>query len=72
MRWKTPAENAPTPQAMNIYPSCDTVEYASTFLMSVCAMPMVAANSAVSVPIIATTINAVGACMKMTCERATI
>jgi two-component system nitrogen regulation response regulator GlnG len=28
------ATKAPTPQARNMYPSCETVEYASTFLMS--------------------------------------
>jgi hypothetical protein len=26
IRWKIPAENAATPQAMNMYPSCETVE----------------------------------------------
>src|SRR5712692_6202745 len=39
--------------------------------MSVCATPMVAAKSAVSVPIIATTISANGARSKMMCDRAT-
>ena len=67
-----PIENAPTPQARNMYPSCETVEYASTRLMSVCAMPMVAAKIAVSVPMIATTVIAVGACSKITCDRATM
>src|SRR5208282_3403415 len=46
----TPAVYAPTPIAANMYPSWLTVEYASTFLMSFCAMPMVAANSAVAPP----------------------
>src|SRR5437867_11874120 len=45
-----------------MYPSCDTVEYASTFLMSVCASPMLAANSAVSAPTTATVSIAPGAC----------
>src|SRR5215469_16689600 len=67
-----PAEKAATPQAMNMYPSCEMVEYARTFLMSVCAMPMVAAKKAVKVPMIATTIKALGACSKITCERETI
>ena len=40
--------------------------------MSVCAMPMVAAKRAVSVPMIATTVSAIGARSKMLCERATI
>ena len=39
----------------------DTVEYASTFLMSVCARPMVAANSAVAAPTTATVAMAAGA-----------
>ena len=37
-----------------MYPSCDTVEYAMMRLMSNWAMPMVAARSAVIVPIHAT------------------
>ncbi len=40
--------------------------------MSVCAMPIVAANNAVSTPIIATTVNADGACSKIACDRATM
>ena len=35
IRWNIAAENAPTPAARNMYPSWLTVEYASTFLMSV-------------------------------------
>ncbi len=42
-----PAPNAPTPMARNIRPSCDTVEYASTRLMSFCTRPMVPAIRAV-------------------------
>src|SRR3954466_2773965 len=38
-----------------MYPSWETVEYASTFLMSYCRSPIVAANSAVSAPMPATT-----------------
>src|SRR5216684_2213356 len=72
IKWKIPAENAPTPQAMNMYPSCETVEYASTFLISVCVTPMVAANNAVRVPTIATTVNAIGARSNITCDRETI
>jgi hypothetical protein len=40
--------------ATNMKPSCDTVEYASTFLMSVCTSAMNAAKSAVTVPTTAT------------------
>ena len=39
-----PAPNAPTPIARNMKPSCDTVEYASTFLMSFCTRPIVAGH----------------------------
>src|ERR1700722_4091599 len=67
-----PAENAPTPHAMNMYPSCDTVEYARTFLISVCAMPIVAAKKAVIVPMMATTVSAIGARSKITCDRETM
>src|SRR5258708_40100163 len=59
-RWKRPAVNAPTPTPMNMKPSWETVEEARTFLMSHCRMPIVAANSAVSAPTMATPINAVG------------
>ena len=37
--------------------------------MSVCVIPIVAAKSAVSVPITATTVKAIGARSKITCER---
>src|SRR5580704_9081985 len=40
--------------ARNMYPSWDTVEYASTFLMSGCAHAMVAATKAVAAPTMAT------------------
>ena len=33
-RWNIAAVTDPSPSATNINPSCDTVEYASTFLMS--------------------------------------
>ena len=45
---------APTPSATNMKPSCEIVEYASTFLMSVCTSAIVAAKNAVSAPIAAT------------------
>src|SRR5208337_5060879 len=48
------------------------VEYASTFLMSVCTMPIEAAKMAVSVPMTATAIRASGARLKMGFERATM
>ncbi len=59
-RWNTPAAYAPTPTPRNMNPSWDTVEYASTFLMSFCTSPMLAANRAVKHPTPATTISAVG------------
>jgi hypothetical protein len=64
MRWKIDATKAPTPAPRNMKPSWLTVEYASTFLMSVCARPIVAAKSAVIQPTTATTIIAPGACQK--------
>ena len=42
------------------------------FLISVCAMPMVAAKNAVSVPMIATTVSADRRAFKITCERETM
>ena len=48
------------------------VEYASTFLMSVCKMPMEAAKIAVNVPMTATAIRAWGARLKIGLERATM
>src|SRR5271167_983140 len=48
------------------------VEYASTFLMSVCTMPIEAAKIAVSVPMIATAIKASGARSNIGLERATM
>ena len=60
-RWKTPAANAPTPAARNMYPSCETVEYARTRLMSFWTSPIVAAMSAVTPPITATIVMTSGA-----------
>ena len=57
---------------MNMKPSCDTVEYASTFLMSYWKKPMDAANSAVSAPMKATQPMAVGESAKMKLRRATM
>src|ERR1700724_728279 len=44
-----------------MYPSCDTVEYASTRLISFCTRPIVAAKSDVTQPTTATTSSARGA-----------
>ena len=57
---------------MNMKPSCETVEYASTFLMSFCVMPMMAAKIAVAAPTSATTSNIVCECWKMTLVRVTM
>ena len=51
----------PVPTPTNMKPSWLTVEYASTFLMSFCAKPMIAANSAVAAPTSATIAIAAGA-----------
>ena len=48
----------PTPT--NMKPSCETVEYASTFLMSYWNSPIVAANSAVAAPTSPTNVQAPG------------
>src|SRR5205807_9928465 len=48
VRWKMPAAYAPVPTPRNMYPSCETVEYASTRLMLDCFRARVAANGAVS------------------------
>jgi hypothetical protein len=69
IRWNAPAENAPTPIAVNMYPSCDTVEYARTRLMSYWTRPIDAAISAVSTPTIATIVITSGACVKSTALR---
>ena len=42
-------------------PSCEIVEYASTFLMSVCTSAIVAAKNAVRTPITAISVEAAGA-----------
>ena len=54
-----------------MYPSCETVEYASTFLMSYCRRPMLAAKNAVSAPTMATTSSATGASVKIAAVRTT-
>ena len=56
-----PAPNAPTPIARNMYPSCETVEYARTRLMSFCTSPMVPAINAVATPTMATIASVCGA-----------
>ena len=58
-RWKIAAVQLPVPAATNMKPSWLMVEYASTFLRSVCANAMNAAVSAVSRPTVDTTISAV-------------
>ena len=56
-----PAAYAPTPIARNMYPSCDTVEYARTRLMSFCTRPIVPAKNAVATPMTATIFSVSGA-----------
>src|SRR5437763_4987074 len=70
MRWNMPATYAPDPTPTNMYPSWDTVEYASTFLMSHCFNPIDAANTAVSAPTRTTVRPATGAIEKSTLLRA--
>ena len=52
--------SSPVPTPANMKPSWLTVEYASTFLKSFWAKPMIAANSAVAAPTIATIASAAG------------
>ena len=67
--WNMPAPNAPAPHAINMNPSWETVEYASTFLMSVCPNAISAANSAVNAPTMATTALATGDSSNSRCMR---
>ena len=55
-----------------MYPNCETVEYASTRLMSFCTNPIDAAKIAVSAPIIATVFIEVGARTNKAFDRATM
>ncbi|OFW62646.1 MAG: hypothetical protein A2135_11215 [Actinobacteria bacterium RBG_16_67_15] len=71
IRWKMPATCAAAPTAMNMNPSWEMVENARTRLMSFCARAMVAANSAVAVPTIATTAPATSEAPKIGAVRAT-
>ncbi|MNC93042.1 hypothetical protein D3C83_95830 [compost metagenome] len=64
-----PAPKAPTPIARNMRPSCETVEYARTRLMSFWTRPIVPAISAVSAPITATMASVSGAWLKRTALR---
>ena len=48
--WNMPATTPPRPMAATMKPSWEIVEYASTPLMSLTVVPIVAANSAVKVP----------------------
>src|SRR6185295_1655863 len=57
---------------MNMKPSWETVEYASTFLMSYCTKPMVAANIAVAAPVTAMVVIATGESAKRKLRRATM
>src|SRR5260370_1908497 len=45
IKWKIPAENAPTPQAMNTYPICDPAEQPTTFSLSLSPLPMSATQN---------------------------
>ena len=58
--WKSPADTPPTPIPAIMNPSCDTVLYARTFLMSFAQMPIVAAKIAVNDPTSETTRRASG------------
>src|SRR5437763_8788656 len=72
IRWKMPAQYAPTPTPMNMKPSWLTVEYASTFLMSYWKKPIEAAKMAVRTPMTATTVMAAELSAKRKLSRATM
>src|SRR6059058_3491313 len=59
MRWNTATEYADAPSATVMYPSCDSVEYATTRLMSFWMMPRKPMNSAVIEPMTTTNDSAV-------------
>ena len=59
IRWKIAAEYADTPSATVMYPSCDSVEYATTRLMSFWIIPRKPMNSAPVAPMIVTNASAV-------------
>src|SRR5712692_9701814 len=58
MRWKMPAQYAPTPTPMNMKPSCERVTEARTFLMSHWKKPIEAAKMAGRTPVKANTVMA--------------
>src|SRR3990172_8583994 len=55
-----------------MYPSWEMVEYATTRLMSFCTRAIVAAKTAVTAPMMATTARLRGAALKRGLERATM
>src|SRR6476646_1490559 len=72
IRWKIAAEYADTPSATVMYPSCDSVEYATTRLMSFWTIPRKAMKSAVIAPMIVTNASAVSDHSKSGLIRATM
>ncbi len=72
MRWKIAAGYADTPSATVMYPSCDSVEYATTRLTSFCTRPSTAMNSAVVAPMIVTNDSAVSESSNSGLMRATM
>ena len=70
-RWNIAAVTDPTPSATNMNPSCDTVEYASTRLMSLVTRPSVAPSTAVVRPMYSTTSRATSATSNTGIMRAT-
>src|SRR3954465_15071961 len=59
IRWNTATEYADAPSATVMYPSCDSVEYATTRLMSFWMMPRKPMKRAVMAPMIITKDSAV-------------
>src|SRR5215831_13232602 len=72
IRWKIAAEYAEAPSAQAMYPSWESVEYATTRLMSFCTMPRMAMNSAVVAPMTVTNDRAVSESSNSGLMRATM
>ena len=72
MRWKMAPLYAETPSATVMYPSCESVEYATTRLMSLLTMPSSPMKNAVVAPMINTNDSAVSEYSKIGDMRATM
>src|SRR6202022_4092717 len=72
IRWNMPALYADTPNAVTMYPSCESVEYAMTRLMSLFTIPSSPMKNAVVAPITSTNDSAASDCSNSGDMRATM